>query len=115
MHHKHHKHYPTPKGAQAVHNEERFTNATGSPVADNTNSLAARSTRPSASSEISLFVQLPHSDREATPERRMHTKGWAAYSRFTVTYWLCPRHIGIKPRSSPSDIFMSLATSCSST
>ncbi|MBR7653382.1 catalase [Brucella oryzae] len=75
MHHKRHKHYPTPKGAPAVHNEERFTNATGSPVADNANSLTAGPRGPLLLQDIWLFVQLAHSVREAMPERRMHTKG----------------------------------------
>lgn len=66
--------------------EERFTNATGSPVADNTNSLTAGRRGPVLLQDIWLLEKLAHFDREVIPERRMHAKGWGAYGCFTVTH-----------------------------
>jgi len=66
--------------------EERFTNATGSPVADNTNSLTAGPRGPVLLQDIWLLEKLAHFDREVIPERRMHAKGWGAYGCFTVTH-----------------------------
>ena len=56
-------------------NEERFTNATGSPVADNTNSLTAGPRGPLLLQDIWLLEKLAHFDREVIPEGRMHAKG----------------------------------------
>lgn len=66
--------------------EARFTNATGSPVADNTNSLTAGRRGPVLLQDIWLLEKLAHFDREVIPERRMHAKGWGAYGCFTVTH-----------------------------
>jgi catalase len=63
----------------------RFTNATGSPVADNTNILTAGPRGPALLQDIWLIEKLAHFDREVIPERRMHAKGWGAYGTFTVT------------------------------
>src|ERR1700716_449949 len=65
--------------------EKRFTNATGSPVADNTNILTAGPRGPALLQDIWLIEKLAHFDREVIPERRMHAKGWGAYGTFTVT------------------------------
>src|SRR6204780_4560999 len=67
-------------------NPERFTNATGSPVPDNTNILTAGSRGPTLLQDIWLIEKLAHFDREVIPERRMHAKGWGAYGTFTVTH-----------------------------
>ena len=64
----------------------RFTTATGSPVADNTNTLTAGRRGPALLQDIWLLEKLAHFDREVIPERRMHAKGSAAYGRFTVTH-----------------------------
>jgi catalase len=66
-------------------NKQRFTNATGSPVADNTNTLTAGPRGPALLQDIWLLEKLAHFDREVIPERRMHAKGWGAYGNFTVT------------------------------
>src|SRR5208282_5521487 len=65
--------------------ENRFTNATGSPVADNTNILTAGPRGPALLQDIWLIEKLAYFDREVIPERRMHAKGWGAYGTFTVT------------------------------
>src|ERR1700760_4302527 len=66
--------------------EKRFTNATGSPVADNTNILTAGRRGPALLQDVWLIEKLAHFDREVIPERRMHAKGWGAYGTFTTTH-----------------------------
>ncbi|WP_213806101.1 catalase [Granulicella sp. dw_53] len=65
---------------------ERFTNATGAPVADNTNILTAGPRGPALLQDIWLIEKLAQFDREVIPERRMHAKGWGAYGTFTTTH-----------------------------
>src|ERR1700677_5251572 len=65
---------------------ERFTNATGAPVPDNTNILTACRRGPSLLQDIWLTEKLAHFDREVIPERRMHAKGWGAHGTFTTTH-----------------------------
>jgi hypothetical protein len=64
---------------------KRFTNATGEPVADNTNIMTAGPRGPALLQDIWLLEKLAHFDREVIPERRMHAKGWGAHGTFTVT------------------------------
>src|SRR4030081_3727835 len=66
--------------------DKRFTNATGSPVADNTNIMTAGPRGPALLQDIWLIEKLAHFDREEIPERRMHAKGWGAHGTFTVTH-----------------------------
>jgi catalase len=63
-----------------------LTNATGAPVADNTNIMTAGPRGPALLQDIWLIEKLAHFDREVIPERRMHAKGWGAYGTFTVTH-----------------------------
>src|SRR5437588_10009455 len=63
-----------------------FTNATGAPVADNTNIMTAGPRGPALLQDIWLIEKLAQFDREVIPERRMHAKGWGAYGTFTVTH-----------------------------
>jgi len=65
---------------------QRFTHASGAPVADNTNTLTAGRRGPALLQDIWLLEKLAHFDREVIPERRMHAKGWGAYGSFTVTH-----------------------------
>src|SRR6476660_3482795 len=62
-----------------------FTNATGAPVADNTNIMTAGRRGPAMLQDIWLIEEVAHFDREVIPERRMHAKGWGAHGTFTVT------------------------------
>src|SRR5689334_14555701 len=66
--------------------EKRFTNATGAPVADNTNIMTAGRRGPVLLQDIWLIEKLAHFDREVIPERRMHAKGWGAHGTFTTTH-----------------------------
>src|SRR6201989_2284045 len=65
---------------------KRFTNATGSPVADNTNIMTAGRRGPALLQGLWLIEKLAHCDREVIPERRMHANGWGAHGTFTVTH-----------------------------
>ena len=65
--------------------DTRFTNATGAPLADNTNIQTAGPRGPALLQDIWLIEKLAHFDREVIPERRMHAKGWGAHGTFTVT------------------------------
>ena len=69
---------------------KRFTNATGTPVSDNTNIMTAGPRGPALLQDIWLIEKLAHFDREVIPERRMHAKGWGAYGTFTVTHDISP-------------------------
>ena len=60
---------------------KRFTNATGAPVADNTNIMTAGRTRPGVAPGYMVDRKLAHFDREVIPERRMHAKGWGLTAR----------------------------------
>jgi len=64
----------------------KFTNATGAPVPDNTNIMTAGRRGPALLQDIWLIEKLAHFDREVIPERRMHAKGWGAHGTFTVTH-----------------------------
>ena len=66
--------------------DARFTNATGAPVADNTNIQTAGPRGPALLQDIWLIEKLANFDREVIPERRMHAKGWGAHGTFTVTH-----------------------------
>src|SRR3982075_2475341 len=65
---------------------KRFTNATGSPVADNTNIMTAGRRGPALLQDVWLIEKLAHFAREVIPERRMHAKGSGAHGTFTVTH-----------------------------
>lgn len=62
-----------------------LAHATGTPVADNLNSLTAGPRGPVLLQDIWLIEKLAHFDREVIPERRMHAKGAGALGTFTVT------------------------------
>src|SRR3977135_3776241 len=70
---------------RSLSSTKKFTNATGSPVADNTNILTAGPRGPALLQDIWLIEKMAHFDREVIPERRMHAKGWGAHGTFTVT------------------------------
>ena len=55
-----------------------FTNATGAPVADNTNIMTAGPRGPALLQDIWLMEKMAHFDREVIPERRMRSVTYAA-------------------------------------
>jgi catalase len=63
-----------------------LTTATGTPVADNQNSLTAGRRGPVLLQDVHLLEKLQHFNRERIPERVVHAKGSGAYGTFTVTH-----------------------------
>jgi len=63
-----------------------LTQANGSPVVDNDNSLTAGARGPVLLQDTWLIEKLAHFDRERIPERVVHAKGSAAFGTFTVTH-----------------------------
>ena len=67
--------------------DARFTNATGAPLADNTNIQTAGPRGPALLQDIWLIEKLAHFDREVIPERRMHAKGWGSHLACSDGRW----------------------------
>jgi catalase len=65
--------------------KEGLTTASGSPVADNQNSLTAGARGPLLVQDWQLFEKHAHFNRERIPERVVHAKGSAAYGALTIT------------------------------
>ncbi|MDD3957380.1 MAG: catalase, partial [Candidatus Izemoplasmatales bacterium] len=66
--------------------DKKLTNAVGSPVYDNENSMTAGKRGPLLLQDVWYLEKLAHFDREVIPERRMHAKGSGAFGVFTVTH-----------------------------
>ena len=66
--------------------KERLTTASGSPVADNQNSLTAGARGPLLVQDWQLFEKHAHFNRERIPERVVHAKGSAAHGTLTITH-----------------------------
>ncbi|MFC7394123.1 catalase [Scopulibacillus cellulosilyticus] len=62
-----------------------LTTNTGSPVADNQNSITAGSRGPVLIQDVHLVEKLAHFNRERVPERVVHAKGGGAHGYFEVT------------------------------
>ncbi|WP_092486197.1 catalase [Candidatus Ichthyocystis hellenicum] len=62
-----------------------MTTTTGSPVADNSNSITAGPRGPVLIQDWHLQEKLAHQNRERIAERIVHAKGWGAHGTFTVT------------------------------
>lgn len=62
-----------------------LTTASGSPVADNQNSLTAGPRGPLLVQDWQLFEKHAHFNRERIPERVVHAKGSGAYGALTIT------------------------------
>jgi len=63
----------------------RLTTSSGSPVADNQNSMTVGPNGPIVLQDFELIDKLAHFDRERIPERVVHAKGAAAHGYFEVT------------------------------
>ena len=64
----------------------KLTNAFGTPVADNENSLTAGPRGPMLMQDAWYLEKMANFNREVIPERRMHAKGSGAFGTFTVTH-----------------------------
>src|SRR5688500_12588470 len=62
-----------------------LTTTTGSPVADDNNSISVGPRGPLTFDNHYLFEKLAHFNRERIPERVVHARGTAAYGTSTVT------------------------------
>ena len=65
--------------------KETLTTASGSPVADNQNSLTAGPRGPLPVQDWQLFEKHAHFNRKRIPKRMVHAKGSAAYGTLTIT------------------------------
>src|SRR6266853_6443959 len=65
--------------------EKTLTTESGTPVADNQNSLTAGPRGPLLVQDWQLFEKHAHFNRERIPERVVHAKGPGAYGTLTVT------------------------------
>ena len=63
----------------------RLTNAVGSPIADDNNSISVGPRGPLTFDNHYLFEKLAHFNRERIPERVVHARGAGAYGHFTLT------------------------------
>jgi catalase len=75
--------------------KDTLTTASGSPVADNQNSLTAGPRGPILVQDWQLFEKHAHFNRERIPERVVHAKGSGAYGTLTI----CPRLSCLRSRS----------------
>ncbi len=66
-------------------NNETLTNATGSPVADDNNSITVGKRGPLTFDNHYTFEKLAHFNRERIPERIVHARGTGSYGTFTLT------------------------------
>jgi catalase len=64
---------------------KKLTTASGSPIADNQNSLTAGPRGPLLVQDWQLFEKHAHFNRERIPERVVHAKGSGAYGTLTIT------------------------------
>jgi len=63
-----------------------MTTDTGSPIADNQNSLTAGPRGPVLMADHQLIERMAHFNRERVPERVVHAKGAGAYGTLTITH-----------------------------
>jgi catalase len=66
--------------------KDTLTTASGSPVADNQNSLTAGRRGPLLVQDWQLFERHAHFNRERLPERVVHAKGSGAYGTLIITH-----------------------------
>lgn len=65
--------------------KKTLTNATGSPVADDDNSITVGKRGPLTFDNHYTFEKLAHFNRERIPERVVHARGTGAYGNFTLS------------------------------
>jgi catalase len=75
----------TAESFMAEKKNETLTTASGSPIADNQNSLTAGPRGPLLVQDWQLFEKHARFNRERIPERIVHAKGSAAYGTLTIT------------------------------
>lgn len=66
-------------------NKKRLTTSTGTPIADDNNSITAGKRGPLTFDNHRVFEKLAHFNRERIPERVVHARGTGAYGTFSLT------------------------------
>ena len=89
-----------------------LTTATGSPVADDNNSISVGERGPLTFDNHYTFEKLAHFNRERIPERVVHARGTGAYGTFTLTHSLKDRTIAdfLQVDGQATDIFVRFST-----
>ena len=89
-----------------------LTTATGSPVADDNNSISVGERGPLTFDNHYTFEKLAHFNRERIPERVVHARGTGAYGTFTLTHSLKDRTIAdfLQVEGQATDIFVRFST-----
>lgn len=89
-----------------------LTTATGSPVADDNNSISVGQHGPLSFDNHYTFEKLAHFNRERIPERVVHARGTGAYGTFTLTKSLSDHTIAsfLQQVGSTTDIFVRFST-----
>jgi len=89
-----------------------LTTATGSPVADDDNSISVGERGPLTFDNHYTFEKLAHFNRERIPERVVHARGTGAYGTFTVTRSLKDYTIAsfLQKAGQQTDVFVRFST-----
>jgi catalase len=89
-----------------------LTTASGSPVADDNNSISIGKKGPLTFDNYQLFEKLANFNRERIPERVVHARGAGAYGTFTLSKSLSEYTIAdfLKTEGSTTDIFLRFST-----
>lgn len=89
-----------------------LTTATGSPVADDNNSISVGEHGPLTFDNHHTFEKLAHFNRERIPERVVHARGTGAYGTFTVTHSLSDYTIAkfLQSKGKQTQVFLRFST-----
>ncbi|MBL4659886.1 MAG: catalase [Alcanivoracaceae bacterium] len=89
-----------------------LTTATGSPIADDNNSISAGPQGSLTFDNHYTFEKLAHFNRERIPERVVHARGTGAYGKFTVNHSLQDYTIAdfLQNTDQETDVFVRFST-----
>ena len=92
--------------------KKTLTTATGSPVADDNNSISVGERGPLTFDNHHAFEKLAHFNRERIPERVVHARGTGAYGTFTVTNALSDYTIAkfLQDEGKQTEVFLRFST-----
>ncbi len=93
-------------------NKNTLTTATGSPVADDDNSISVGERGPLTFDNHYTFEKLAHFNRERIPERVVHARGTGAYGTFTLSHSLKDYTIAhfLQQPGQKTDVFVRFST-----
>ncbi len=92
--------------------QTRLTTSTGSPIADDDNSISAGERGSLTFDNFRLFEKLAHFNRERIPERVVHARGTGAYGTFTLDKSLKEYSIAafLQQEGQKTDVFVRFST-----